>query len=72
MLMVLVGFAWFAPSLWYVHQHGANTAVARQAAESELYGMKLTGLLPARVRRHSKIAPVTRSCRAPSCARGDA
>ena len=36
-----------APSLWYVHQHGANTAgaVARHPAESEFYGLKLTGML---------------------------
>ena len=36
-----------APSLWYVHQHGANTAgaVGRHPSESEFYGLKLTSML---------------------------
>ncbi|HET9772012.1 MAG TPA: hypothetical protein VFS16_14055, partial [Acidimicrobiia bacterium] len=55
------------PSLWYVHQHGANTAVARHAAESELYGLKLTGMiLPREGHRLPGFANLTASYRDPS------
>lgn len=34
-----------ASSVWYTHQHGVNTAVARHPAESEYYGLKPAALL---------------------------
>ena len=58
-----------APSLWYVHQHGANTAgaVGRHPAESELYGLKLTGmLLPREDHRLPGFANLAASFRTPS------
>lgn len=56
-----------APSLWYVQQHGANTAVARHPAESEHYGMKLAGLLlPREDHRLPGFANLAASFRNPS------
>jgi hypothetical protein len=58
-----------APSLWYVHQHGANTAgaVGRHPAESEVYGLKLTGmLLPREDHRLGGFANLEANFRKPS------
>ena len=62
-----------APSLWYLHQHGANTAVARHPVESELYGMKLAGLLlPREDHRLPGFANLTAGYRNPSPVKSEA
>jgi hypothetical protein len=56
-----------APSIWYVHGHGANSAVGRHPAESEFYGMKLAGLLlPRENHRLPGLANVTANFANPS------
>jgi phosphoglycerol transferase len=53
-----------APSVWYMHEHGANTAVARHPAESEYYGLKPAALvLPREDHRSPGLAEISANYR---------